>query len=699
MQYPAYFSPGLNQFTNFNQMRKLFVFLLLAATVYSCGKKSVQVESPNGQLRVQLSMAGDSARYSVIYKGDTLVRPSALGFRFREAPPLEASLALNEVRHFAHDSTWTPVWGARNSVRNHYHGMLVKLKEQNAPHRSLHLIFRVYNDGIGFRYVFPEQSHLNEFEITSEQTEFRFAGDYTTWWQVANYDSYEYTFAETPLSELGAEAHLEKTRYGAGAFGEAVPGAANTPVTMKTGSGIYLSLHEADLTGYAGMTVARNAKNPLTLQAALVPWPGGTVKVKGRTPHETPWRTLQITEDAGKLIESSLIQNLNDPNALADTDWIRPGKYCGVWWSLHLGKKTWHASPRHGATTGNVLRYINFAGENNMPYVLAEGWNKYGTLGAEGGALDFITPAQDFDLEKILDVAAAQGVTFMAYNETGCQVNRYRAQWDSIFAFYEQNGIAAIKAGHVGDRLDEKYHHHSQWGVRYYQELIEQTAKYHIGLMVHEPVKPTGKVRTYPHYLTREGVAGMEQDKFAHADPREHAVEVPFTRMLAGPLDYMPGIFDNKLKAYDGMQVQSTVARQLAYYPVFLSGLKSVTDMPENYSSKAAFQFIREVPVSWDVTKVLHARIGDYLTIARKKGTDWYLGSLTDENARSLSIPLDFLSAGTYEATIYADATGAHAVSNPDAVQIRQQRVTPADTLHAVMVSGGGQAVGIKRLK
>ena len=672
------------------------VFLFIAIMLMmSCSRKELTVTSPDSDIRLSFAIDNDTAKYSVSYKGKNVLNPSSLGFQFQDAKPLQTSLKISEVRKSAHDSTWKPVWGAESSIRNHYNEVTIELREKKSPKREINLIFRVYNDGIGFRYVFPEQDDLDKFSITGENTEFKFAGDNTTWWQIANYDSYEYTFAKTPLSELGSQEHLDETEYGADAFGESVPGAANTPVTMKTDEDLYLSIHEADLTDYAGMTLELDTNAAYTLKSALVPWPDGKVKVKAEAPHKTPWRTIQIAENAGGLIESHLIKNLNEPNALENTEWIEPGKYCGVWWSLHIGKNTWSASPTHGANTDNVMRYVNFAGKHDIPYVIAEGWNKYGALSAQGGEVDFITPADDFNLKKILNAAQANDTRFMAYNETGCQVERYGKNWDTTFAFYQKNNIGAIKTGHVGDNLAGKHHHHSQWGVNYYQGLIEKTAQYHIGLMVHEPVKPTGKVRTYPHYLTREGVAGMEQDKFEDTDPREHTVEVPFTRMLAGPLDYMPGIFDNTLEDYEGMQVQSTVARQLAYYPVFLSGLKCVTDLPENYRGKPAFQFITDVPVTWDKTKVINGKIGNYITIARKKDNEWYLGSLTDEKARKINIPLNFLDNGEYIATVYADGEEAHAVSNPDPVKIEKYRITHTDTLKAEMVSGGGQAVKI----
>ncbi len=681
-------------------MKQFIIIIISLFLFFSCEQKfKTTVLSPNGKVQVEFHNKDKQAQYSIEYNGRAILTPSLLGFKFKNSPALLDDLELYKVDFDTKDETWQPVWGAYANVRNHYNEMKLFLKESSGLRRKLNLVFRVYDDGVGFRYELPKQKNLNQFNITDEITEFCLAGNYTTWWHMANYDSYEYTHVKTPVSDLGKEKYHDESEYGWPAFGEPSFGAANTPITMKTDNDLYLSIHEADLTDYAGMTLERKTDKDYTLKSTLVPWPDGEIKVKGSTPMKTPWRTIQIAEKPGGLIESNLIQNLNDPCAIENTDWIRPAKYCGVWWSLHIGKETWNAGPKHGANTENVKKYIDFAADNGIHYVIAEGWNKYGVCGAESGKPDFITPADDFNMKEILAYCQEKSVEFMAYNETGCDVDVYRSNWDETFSYYHDNNITAIKVGHVGPRLAEKYHHHGQWGVNYYHELMEKTAQYKIGLMVHEPIKPTGLVRTYPHFLTREGVAGMEQDKFDYADPREHAVEIAFTRMLAGPLDYMPGIFDNNLDEYPGMQVKSTVARQLAYYPIFLSGLQCVTDLPENYKNKPAFQFIKDVPVTWNETKVINGEIGDFITIARRSGNDWYIGSLTDEKPRSLDIPLKFLEAGKYSAIIYSDGENADALTNPDPVKIDTISLTQTDIITARMVSGGGQAIKIQPVK
>lgn len=677
----------------------ILITSLLFASCKNNNSAEPQLSSPDGQLVIEFNIIDSKPAYSVEYKGTKILEPSFLGFEFEGLYPMKENFRLINIQHSSFDEEWEPVWGSYSKIRNHYREMQVELQETSELARKLFIVFRAYNDGLGFRYFIPEQKELTGFSITRELTEFNFPSDFTTWWHIANYDSYEYTHVKTPLSELGDEKHIAESEYGWPAFGDAVPGAANTPVTMETPEGVYLSIHEADLTDYAGLTLRKRLDKAHALAADLVPWPDGNIKVKANTPLNTPWRTIQVADSPGGLIESNLILNLNDPCALDNTDWIKPGKYVGIWWALHIGKWTWGAGPDHGATTQNTRDYIDFASENGIPYVLVEGWNKQGVCGAEAGEPDFINAADDFDLHEIIRYGKEKGVGFLAYNETGCEVSGYMRDFDTIFSYYQSLGIPGIKAGHVGNRLQEIYHHHSQWGVNYYHLLTEKAAKYEIGLIIHEPIKSTGLERTYPNLLTKEGVAGMEQDKFINADPREHTVEVPFTRMLAGPMDYMPGIFDPEIKGFDDMKVQSTVAKQLAMYPVYLSGLQSVTDLIENYKGRPEFQFIRDVPVSWDDTKVLNGVIGDYITMARRKGDEWYIGAMTDEESRSFPLPLNFLGKGKYLATIYSDGLDADAISNPTSVTISETEVDNSTVLEIWMAPGGGQAIRIKPIE
>jgi len=675
--------------------------LLFAATLLgSCGPpEDAAVRSPDGAVSVDVETTEGQATYAVSYDETELVEPSALGFEFASEPPLGDSVRIENVEKTTHRSTWTPVWGAADSVDNHYNQLTVTLQEIGGPERTLDVTVRAYDDGVGFRYSFPEQESLDDFDITDEQTEFNLAGDYTTWWQIANYNSYEYSWAKTPVSDLGDESIVPQ-HYGKGwsAFGSPVDGAANTPVTMRTEDGIYLSLHEADLTDYAGITLENRGDR--TLEAALVPWPDSDVKVKAEAPHDTPWRTIQIGEDAGDLIESKLILNLNDPLALDSTEWVEPAKYTGVWWSLHLQEESWGGTgPNHGARTENVKRYIDLASDVDAGHVLVEGWNEGGpTFSYDGGELELIEPSSDFDLDALADYSRERDVSLMLYNETAGKVKPYRENFDEIFSTYNEHNVGAIKAGHVGDRIGGKYHKHSQWAVNYYQELVEHTAEYEILLQVHEPVERTGKRRTYPHYMTREGLAGMEQVKFKDIDPRPHTSVMPFTHMLAGPIDYMPGLFDPELADHEDFQVQSTVARQLAYYPIMLSGLQSVVDLPENYRTeegeyKPGFEFLRAVPAGWDETVAGESRIGEYVTVARRSGETWFVGTITNQDGRTLNVPLQFLGDGTYEATVYSDGPDADPIDNPTAMTVETRTVTASDTIEAEMVSGGGQAV------
>lgn len=679
---------------------EISVLLLTVFLVMSCSSpEKATVSSPDGAVTVDVEATGGEATYSVSYDGTELVESSAMGFEFASAPPLGDSVRIESVETSSHQSTWEPVWGATDSVDNHYNQLDVSLREIGGSERTLNVTFRVYDDGVGFRYTFPEQENLADFEITDEQTEFVLAGDYTTWWQIANYNSYEYSWAKTSVSDLGDESIVPQ-HYGKGwsAFGSPVDGAANTPATMRTEEGIHLSLHEADLTDYAGITLEN--KGSRTLEAALVPWPDSEVKVKAEAPHETPWRTIQIGEDAGDLIESKLIVNLNDPLALDSSDWVEPAKYTGVWWSLHLGEESWGGTgPNHGARTENVKRYIDLARDVDAGHVLVEGWNEGGPLFSyDGGELELIEPSADFDLDALADYSRERDVSLMLYNETAGKVKPYRENFDEIFSTYDEHNVGAIKAGHVGDRIGGKYHKHSQWAVNYYQELVEHTAEYQILLQMHEPIERTGKRRTYPHYMTREGLAGMEQVKFKDIDPRPHTSVMPFTHMLAGPIDYMPGLFDPELADHEDFQVQSTVARQLAYYPIMLSGLQSVVDLPENYRTedgdyKPGFEFLRDVPAGWDETVAGESRVGEYVTVARRSGETWFVGTITNQDGRTVDVPLSFLGDGPYEATIYSDGPDADPIENPTAMTVETTTVSAADTLEAEMVSGGGQAV------
>jgi hypothetical protein len=639
------------------------------------GADKTTVNSPDSRLEVAFSLADGVPLYEVTYNNAAVILPSSMGFTFRREQPMTRGFVVERTVTRTFDETWKPVWGQRSEIRNHYNELVVSLRERSTPHRRMNIVFRVYDDGLGFRYEFPDQDSLKDFEIMAEQTRFVFPADHTAWWTPADFDSYEHLYSHGRLHEIRA---------------------ANTPVTMKTDDGLYLAIHEAELTDYAGMTLARIDGEVLGFVTSLVPWPDGS-RVKGTTPLKTPWRTLQIATWPGGLVESSLILNLNEPCGLDDTSWIRPMKYIGIWWGMHIDKYPWHTGERHGATTENAKRYIDFAARHGIPGVLIEGWNTGWDRWGQEGAYDYVTPYPDFDLRQVAEYARAKGVVIIGHHETGGDVPGYEKQIDKAFALYRDLGIPAIKTGYAGAIYPRGYHHHGQWMVRHYRMVVEKAARYGLMLDVHEPIMDTGISRTYPNMMTREGVRGTEYNAWESGNPPEHMTILPFTRMLAGPLDYTPGIFDITFEEYrPNNRVHSTLANQLALMVVLYSPMQMAADLIENYEGHPAFAFIEAVPVDWDETRVLNGEIGDYVTIARRKGSEWYIGSITDESQRVVTADLGFLEAGrTYTARIYADAPDADFRTNPTAYRIREEKVARGDVLTLDLAPGGGQAIAL----
>ncbi|WP_245180832.1 glycoside hydrolase family 97 protein [Haloarcula amylovorans] len=659
---------------------------------------SQRIESPDGRLQVHFSLREGTPTYAVSYDGQSLVDRSALGFEFEDMAPLGDDLVVTGVRQRSTDTTWEPVWGTTESVRNHYNELAVGVAERGDPGRSLTLLFRAYDDGAAFRYVLPQQDALEDFTITNERTTFRFADDYTCWWIPDNYESYEDIYQETPLSGIEPTPEVGATVDG-----------ANTPLTMQVDDDLYMSLHEAALTDYAGMTATRVDDCPSVFESTLVPLPDGT-KVKAETPHASPWRTLTIGETPGDLVESKLVLNLNDPSEIDDTSWITPSKYMGIWWEMHIGKATWAPGPDVGATTENAKRYIDFASEHGIENLLVEGWN----VGWEGGfdqwsnppyTFNFTESTEKYDLEEVVQYGEQQdpSVDVVIHNETGGGVENYENQLEDAYNYYEELGIPSAKLGYVsaeGMLIDgELYPHHSQVMVNHHEYVAEMAAEHEIMLNVHEPVKPTGKRRTWPNLMTREGVRGLEYENAGpQGNPLNHTLVVPFTRMLGGPVDYNQGIFDVKHSEYGGnTRVHNTRARQLALYLIMFSGQQMVADLPENYDDLDEFEFIENVPVAWDETTVVNGEIGQYATFARRKGEEWYIGSGTDETPRALEVPLDSLDdSRPYVATVYTDGADADFESNPTSVTTEEFIVSSADTLVASMINGGGQAVRLR---
>lgn len=624
------------------------------------------MRSPDGVLALAVSAEGGRLGYSVSRGGSVLVGWSALGLRLTDGSVLGGDVEVTGARVTAGDGTWRPLWGADSRVRDHYRELTVRLRQ--AGGRVFNVIARAYDDGVAFRYQVPEQAGLRSLEIVDEATEFALAGNPTAWWTRRDFDTDENTWQSSPYSAMGA---------------------SNTPVTFRYEDGTYLSIHEADLDDYAAMTVAPDLGR---LRVGLVPTPGRAAAVITRTGRATPWRVLTIAGNAGGLIESHLVENLNPPCAICkgDTSWIKPIKYAGIWWLIQHGQATWKPGPRHGATTERAKEYIDFAAEHGIEGLLVEGWNR----GWEGSWADqdFTQATPDFDLPGVVAYGKSKGVEFIVHNETGAGVENYEQQLDAAFALYERLGIHYVKTGYVGNITG--HHHYDQRMVNHYRLVLEKAARHRINVDCHECVHATGEARTFPNALAREAVRGQEWDAIGDGNTPEHTLILPFTRMLSGPMDYTPGIMDVLWDPRrDGHRVHTTAAKQLAYYVTYFSGMQMAADLPEHYARSPGLKFIEDVPVTWDETRVLSAGIGDHLVVARRSGADWYVGAMTGDRAQTLRYPLSFLGKGTWTAESYSDA------GDDDAgLDVRRSAVTRDDAFTAVLKSGGGQAVRFRRV-
>jgi alpha-glucosidase len=632
-------------------------------------------------------------RYAVSHAGAKIVLPSRLGFAFRGAPPLGDSLRIVASRRATYDSTWTQPWGEVARVRDHHDELQVDVAESKASGRRFTVTFRVFDDGLGFRYEIPDQPGLTDYEISDELTEFSLADNASAWWIASNrprLDRSEQLYSEGPVSTLDS---------------------VQTPLTMKMSNGTYVVIHEANLVDYPRMFLAGPRMESRTLRAALAPWADG-VKVRGRTPLVTPWRTLQIADRIEALQPQLLTLNLNPPSRIADASWIVPQKYVGIWWGMHLNTMTWSSGPKHGATTANTRKYIDFAAANGFKSVLVEGWN----VGWDGdwiknqNAFTFTKPYLDYDLAGLAAYAKSKGVGLIAHNETSGGIANYERQLEDAYKLYQSLGIHAIKTGYVADTVGGGQSHYGQYAVRHHRKVIETAAKYGIMVDAHEPIHDTGERRTWPNMMSREGARGQEYNAWSGdgGNPPEHESMLFFTRMLAGPMDFTPGIFDLFMKSAghgprppEESRPRTTLAKQLALYIVLYSPLQMAADLPENYAGQPAFQFIRDVAVDWDTTRVIGGAIGDYVLVARRQrgAATWFVGAITHEVARTFTVPLDFLATGKrYEAEIYADGPGANWRSNPLAVTISRRPVTSATRLTVALAPGGGQAIRIRQL-
>ena len=653
------------------------LLLALLSTLTACSPvvttNHETLSSPDGTIALTFQLDEGVPRYAVARDGVELIRPSPLGFVLKDAPSLTNRFRVVQVQRVEGDETWKPVWGRAAEIHNRYNQMEVQLRESKAPRRKMTLAFRAYDDGVAFRYVLPEQSNLGTVNILSEETAFRFGDNYTAWWHPVDYNGDEKLYRETLLSKMEA---------------------LNTPVTMRTPPGVHLSVHEAALVDYASMTLVPVPGDPNSFKCDLVPWPDG-VKVKATTPMKTPWRTIQIADRAGGLLESHLIENLNEPCAIADTSWIEPMKYMGIWWGMHIGKETWAAGPTHGATTENTRRHIDFAASNGIRGLLVEGWNKGWDTWFNGATFSFTEPYPDFDLPSLAQYAQEHGIALIGHHETGGNIAAYEEQMEAAFALYEELGIHAVKTGYAGEILPKGQHHHGQWMVNHYQRVVECAAAHHIMLDVHEPIKPTGLCRTWPNLLSGEGVRGTEYEAWSDGNPPEHTTIIPFTRGLAGPIDYTPGIFATTFPKYrEGRRVHTTVAKQLALYVIIYSPLQMAADLPENYEGQPGFQFIRDVPVTWDETRVITADIGRHVIVARRKGQDWFVGLIIADSSATFDLPLQFLQPDRpYEMTLYADGKDADWESNPTSLEISTRTVQSRDRVNLRLARGGGAAI------
>lgn len=698
--------------------KMIFTFFLL----FLGSVLSQTVFSPNGSLSLSFNLSAEGKLfYQLSFKGKQIIKPSALGIILKDAPSFDKNFEIVKVDTQTFDESWNPVWGEVKTIRNNYKELRINLAQKNISDRTLILTFRVFNDGIGFRYEFPSSNALQSFIVSDELTEFRMMGDHKSFWIPGDFDTNEYEYTTSSLREINATAGKYAAELSAHA--PISVSAVQTPVMMKTADSLYINLHEAALVNYPAMNLILN-KETFTFKAALVPDAVGN-KAYLQTPAKTPWRTIVVCDRAVDILASKLILNLNEPSAIGNTDWIKPQKYVGIWWEMHVGAGSWNYADsgnlklkgtdwknlkpngKHSANTARVKRYIDFAAEHDFPGVLVEGWDIgwedwWGKWKEE--VFDFVTPYPDFDVLELKRYAASKNVKLIMHHETSASATNYERRMDEAYRFMKENGYDAVKTGYVGRIIPRGEHHDGQWMVNHYIHVAEKTAENKIMLDAHEPVRPTGLHRTYPNWLACEAARGNEYNAWSNGNAPEHETILPFTRLMGGPMDYTPGVFEIKMSYYDKNKkerVHTTLAKQLALYLTMYSPLQMAADLPESYEKHLdAFQFIKDVAVDWDDSKYLFAEPGDYLAVARKaKGKDdWFLGAITDENARTLNIPLSFLDAKTdYIATIYADAPDADWDKNPMAYVILKKMVGSKASLKLSLAPGGGTAVSFKK--
>jgi glucan 1,4-alpha-glucosidase len=701
-------------------MKKLLVLVFSLSSLLSCSVASSGVSSPDENIKVNFHLNEiGKFFYTITYKDKAIIDTSFVGFELIDAPNLTKGFIAKVRKPEEVNETWQMPWGEQLNVVNHYNEVLVELQERGSLQRKINLVFRVFNDGVGFRYEFPQQPNLKTAFIKEEHTDFNLTKDYKTFWIPGDWDIYEHLYSTTKLSEIDAKSYIPRTNLAQSYIPD---NAVNTPVTLVGDDGLHLSFHEAALVDYSGMTLKVDTQN-LSFKSQLVGSENTDYKVKRELPFHTPWRTIQITDNAPDLIISNLIVNLNEPNKLGDVSWFTPMKYTGVWWEMHLGKSSWDygmemvdgkwidtgkAHGKHGATTENVKRFIDFSAKNNIGGVLVEGWNTGWErwIGFEDreGVFDFVTPYPDYNFEEVTAYAKEKGVQIIMHHETSAATETYEKQQDTAYALMQKYGMHAVKSGYVGKILPKGEYHHGQYMVNQYNNAAIKAAKYQVAVNAHEPIKATGLRRTYPNIISREGLRGQEFNAWAGdgGNPPEHLPIVAFTRMLAGPIDFTPGIFNIKFDEYrKDNQVNTTLAQQLALYVVIYSPVQMAADLVEHYEANPApLQFIKDVGVDWSETKVLNGEVGDFVTIARKEKTtgNWFLGSITDENSREIEINFNFLEANKiYEAKIYRDGNNAHWNNNPLDIIIETLEIKKGDRKVIKLAEGGGLAISLKK--
>jgi len=700
-------------------MQKI-ITLVLIIMLNTIIVKGQTIISPDKNLTLKFELRENGVpTYALSYKQKEVIKSSKLGLETKDVPSFLDGFTVTKSEQSTFDESWSPVWGEQKTIRNHYNELLVTLTQKSVKDRYIRIRFRLFNDGLGFRYEFPSQNNLNYFIIKEERTQFALAGDHKAFWLPGDFDTQEYNTTTSKLSEVrGKMKEAVTPNSSQTTFSET---GLQTPLMLKSKDGLYINIHEAALVDYSTMSLNLDDKN-FVLESFLTP---DAIGDKGylQATTQSPWRTIIVSDKAGDILLSKLVLNLNEPTKYKDVSWIKPIKYVGVWWEMITGKSTWaytdqpavqlgitdytkvKPNGKHAANTAHVKEYIDFAAKHGLDAVLVEGWNEgwedwFGKT--KDYVFDFVTPYPDFDVKELNRYAAAKGIKMMMHHETSGSIRNYERHLDTAYKFMVENGYNSVKSGYVGNMIPRGEHHYGQWLVNHYLYAVTKAADYKIMVNAHEAVRPTGLSRTYPNLIGNESARGTEYEAFG-GNNADHTTILPFTRLIGGPMDYTPGIFETHVSAHNPENtsfVHTTLAHQLALYVTLYSPLQMAADLPETYNKYMdAFQFIKDVAVDWDETYIIEAEPGDYITIARKakNKAEWYIGSIADENPRAAKVTFDFLPKGkTYEATIYADGKNASYDKNPQSYAIRKMKVTSKTVLKQAVASGGGFAISIK---